>query len=160
MPQRNANPKHSDEVREAIKAAIDAIAEYHGVVAASNAEVVAKIAQVARALGWPDHVGFRGGPATPKHCRNADQDDRSHFGSLAGADNVVAESDLGGPLARRGSLQSDVGQPGPVLDTRGGAVAEELGTDDDVAVGEVGETEYSSQRRRSGITVIILSLTE
>ena len=56
MPQRNANPKHSDEVREAIKAAIDAIAEYHGVVAASNAEVVAKITQVARALGWPDHV--------------------------------------------------------------------------------------------------------
>ena len=56
MPQRNANPKHSDEVREAIKTAFDAIAEYHRVVVASSEEVVAKIAQAARALGWPDHV--------------------------------------------------------------------------------------------------------
>ena len=72
MPQRNANPKHSDEVREAIKAAIDAIAEYHGVVAASNAEVVAKITQVARALGWPDHVvsGWSSNSRALPKCRS------------------------------------------------------------------------------------------
>ena len=33
-----------------------ALTEYHRAVAASSAEVVAKIAQAARALGWPDHV--------------------------------------------------------------------------------------------------------
>ena len=56
MPQRDRNPEDSDEVRKAIRAAFDAMAEYHRAVATSSAEVVTKIAQAARALGWPDHV--------------------------------------------------------------------------------------------------------
>jgi hypothetical protein len=56
MPQRNLNPDPSDEVREAINAVFDAITECHSAVAASNDRVVAKIAEAARVLGWPDHV--------------------------------------------------------------------------------------------------------
>jgi hypothetical protein len=56
MPQRNRNPEDSDDVSKAIRAAFDAMAEYHRAVAASSAEVVANIAQAARALAWPDHV--------------------------------------------------------------------------------------------------------
>jgi hypothetical protein len=56
MPLRDFNPKLSDEAREAISAAFDAIAECHNEVAASNAKVVTKIAQAARVLGWPDQV--------------------------------------------------------------------------------------------------------
>ena len=72
MPRRNLNPKHSDEVREAIKVAFDAMAEYHRVVAASNEEVVAKIAQVARALGWPNHVvsGWSSNSRALPKCRS------------------------------------------------------------------------------------------
>src|SRR6266478_5628720 len=56
MPLRDFNPKLSDEAREAISAAFDAIAECHNEVAASSEKVVTKIAQAARALGWPDQV--------------------------------------------------------------------------------------------------------
>jgi hypothetical protein len=56
MPERNLKPEQSDEVLEAINAAFDAMAERHNVVAASNEKVVAKIAEAARMLGWPDHV--------------------------------------------------------------------------------------------------------
>jgi hypothetical protein len=56
MPRRNPKSEQSDEVREAINAAFDAITECHKVVAASNEKVVAKIAEAARVLGWPDHV--------------------------------------------------------------------------------------------------------
>jgi hypothetical protein len=56
MPRRNPKPEQSDEVREAINAAFDAMAECHKAVAASSERVVAKIAEAARVLGWPDHV--------------------------------------------------------------------------------------------------------
>ena len=56
MPMRDFNPKLSDEAREAIRAAFDAIAECHNEVAASSEKVVTKIAQAARVLGWPDQV--------------------------------------------------------------------------------------------------------
>jgi hypothetical protein len=56
MPLRDFNPKLSDEAREAISAAFDAIAECHNEVAASSEKVVTKIAQAARVLGWPDQV--------------------------------------------------------------------------------------------------------
>ena len=56
MPLRDFNPKLSDETREAISAAFDAIAECHNEVAASSEKVVTKIAQAARVLGWPDQV--------------------------------------------------------------------------------------------------------
>ena len=56
MPLRDFNPKLSDEAREAISAAVDAIAECHNEVAASSEKVVTKIAQAARVLGWPDQV--------------------------------------------------------------------------------------------------------
>jgi hypothetical protein len=56
MPRGNPNTENSDEVREAIDAVLDAMAECHNVVAASNEKVVAKIAEAARVLGWPDHV--------------------------------------------------------------------------------------------------------
>src|ERR1700730_16411471 len=56
MPLRDFNPKLSDEAREAISAAFDAIAECHNEVAASSEKVVTKIAQAARVLGWPDRV--------------------------------------------------------------------------------------------------------
>ncbi len=56
MPLRDVNPKLSDEAREAISAAFDAIAECHSEVAASSEKVVTKIAQAARVLGWPDQV--------------------------------------------------------------------------------------------------------
>lgn len=56
MPERNLKPEQSDEVLEAINAAFDAMAERHNVVAASNEKVVAKIAEAARMLGWPDNV--------------------------------------------------------------------------------------------------------
>ena len=56
MPRGNLNTENSDEVREAIDAVIDAMAECHNVVAAANEKIVAKIAQAARVLGWPDQV--------------------------------------------------------------------------------------------------------
>src|SRR4029077_15517674 len=56
MPLRDFNPKLSDEAREAVNAAFDAIAECHNEVAASREKVVTKIAQAARVLGWPDQV--------------------------------------------------------------------------------------------------------
>jgi hypothetical protein len=56
MAQRSFNPEHSEEVRAAIDAVLDAMAKCHSEVAAFNTEVVRKIAQVARVLGWPDHV--------------------------------------------------------------------------------------------------------
>src|SRR5260370_39988967 len=56
MPLRDFNPKLSEEAREAISAAVDAIAECHNEVAASSEKVVTKIAQAARVLGWPDQV--------------------------------------------------------------------------------------------------------
>jgi hypothetical protein len=56
MPRRNPKPEQSDEVRAAINAALDAMAECHKVFAASNEKVVAKVAEAARVLGWPDHV--------------------------------------------------------------------------------------------------------
>ena len=56
MAQRSFNPEHSEEVRAAIDAVFDAMAKCHSAVAASNTEVVAKIAQAARVLGWPDHI--------------------------------------------------------------------------------------------------------
>jgi len=56
MPLRDFNPELSDEAREAISAAFDAIAECHNEVAASSEKVVTKIAQAARVLGWPDQV--------------------------------------------------------------------------------------------------------
>jgi hypothetical protein len=52
MPQRSLNPKHAEEVRAAIGAVFDAMAKCHSAVAASNTEVVAKIAHAARMLGW------------------------------------------------------------------------------------------------------------
>jgi hypothetical protein len=56
MPQQNLNPELSDEVRESMSAAFDAIAECHNEMAASSDKVIAKIAHAARAFGWPDHV--------------------------------------------------------------------------------------------------------
>ena len=56
MPLRDFNAKLSDEAREAISAAFDAIAECHNEVAASSEKVVTKISQAARVLGWPDQV--------------------------------------------------------------------------------------------------------
>ena len=56
MPLRDFNPKLSDEAREAVSAALDAIAECHNEVAASRKKVVTKIAQAARVLGWPGQV--------------------------------------------------------------------------------------------------------
>jgi len=56
MPLRDFNPKLSDEAREAISAAVDAIAKCHNEVAASSEKVVTKISQAARVLGWPDQV--------------------------------------------------------------------------------------------------------
>jgi acyl carrier protein phosphodiesterase len=56
MPRGNLNTEHPDEVREAIDAVIDAMAECHNVVAAANEKIVAKIAHAARVLGWPDQV--------------------------------------------------------------------------------------------------------
>ena len=56
MPRRNPKPEQSDEVRAAINAALDAMTECHNVFAASNEKVVAKVAEAARVLGWPDHV--------------------------------------------------------------------------------------------------------
>ena len=51
MPLRDFNPKLSDEAREAISAAFDAIAQCHNDVAASSEKVVTKIA---RPLGCSD----------------------------------------------------------------------------------------------------------
>jgi hypothetical protein len=56
MAQRNSDPKHPVELHEAMNAVFDAIVECHRVIAASQAKVVAKIAQAARVIGWPDHV--------------------------------------------------------------------------------------------------------
>ena len=56
MPLRDFNPKLSDEAREAISAAFDAIAECHNEVAASSEKVVTKIAEATLVLGWPDQV--------------------------------------------------------------------------------------------------------
>jgi hypothetical protein len=56
MPRRNPQPEPSDEVREATNAAFDAMAECHKAVAESSERVVAKIAEAARVLGWPDQV--------------------------------------------------------------------------------------------------------
>jgi hypothetical protein len=56
MAQRNPDPKSPDELYEAMNAVFDAIAECHSVIAASHDKVVAKIAQAARVIGWPDHV--------------------------------------------------------------------------------------------------------
>jgi hypothetical protein len=56
MPRGNPNTENSDEVREAIDAVLDAMAECHNVVAAASERVVAKIAEAARVLGWPDQV--------------------------------------------------------------------------------------------------------
>src|ERR1700746_1016223 len=97
---------------------------------------------------------FWSGRPDPEYCGNADQNDRSHDGNLARPDKVVAQCDLVGPTARRPDPHSNVGQPRPVLDRDGRAVAEELGTDNNVGVGEVIKTECSPQKRRSGITAI------
>jgi hypothetical protein len=56
MPQQNLDPELSDKAREAMNAAFDAIAECHNEVAAANQKVVAKIAEAARTLEWPDHI--------------------------------------------------------------------------------------------------------
>ena len=56
MPRRNPQPEQSDEDREATNAAFDAMAECHRVFAESSERVVAKIAEAARVLGWPDQV--------------------------------------------------------------------------------------------------------
>jgi len=57
MSQRDdANSAYTDEVRRAIGAAFDAITEWRTEVTSSSEKVVARIAEAARALGWPDPV--------------------------------------------------------------------------------------------------------
>ena len=56
MPRRDFNSNLSDAAREAISAALDAIAEYRNEVTSSGEKVVAEIARTARVLGSPDQV--------------------------------------------------------------------------------------------------------
>ena len=44
------------DVRNAVTASLEAVAIYHNEVTAANDKAVAKIADAARALGWPEHV--------------------------------------------------------------------------------------------------------
>ena len=48
--------KLSDEAREAISSAFDAVGEWHKELASNSEKVTSKIAAAARVLGWPDHV--------------------------------------------------------------------------------------------------------
>ncbi len=56
MPLNNFDPKLSPEAREAISAAFDAIATFHGELAASSEKVVGKMGNAARAVGWPEPI--------------------------------------------------------------------------------------------------------
>src|SRR6266446_1960092 len=72
MPLRDFNPKLSDESREAISAAFDAIAECHNEVAASNEKVVTKIAQGGPAMisvAEGGHEAARRTPSRRDPCR-------------------------------------------------------------------------------------------
>ena len=48
-------PTPSADVRNAVTTALEAIAGYHDDVTAASDKAVAKIADAARALGWPEH---------------------------------------------------------------------------------------------------------
>lgn len=56
MPLRNLSPKLTDEARDAIAAALDAMGDCHREIAASSDRLVEKMAGAARALGWPDPI--------------------------------------------------------------------------------------------------------
>jgi len=56
MPQKNPGDKVPHEAREAITAAVEAIADYHNEITSSGEKVIAKIAQAARSVGWPNEV--------------------------------------------------------------------------------------------------------
>ena len=56
MPLRNLDPKMTPEAREAITAALDAMATCHSEMAASSGKVVEKMGAGAPALGWPEPI--------------------------------------------------------------------------------------------------------
>ena len=56
MPLRHLNPLLTAEAREAVTAAMDAMAECHNETAASSEKVVTKMADAARILGWPEPI--------------------------------------------------------------------------------------------------------
>lgn len=56
MRKQNTNAEDPYTAGNAITAAIEAIAEYHREITASGDELIAKVAEAARSLGWPDQV--------------------------------------------------------------------------------------------------------
>lgn len=56
MPLRNFNPKLTDEARQAVSEAFDAISSWHTEMASTSEKVTEKVANAARALGWPEQI--------------------------------------------------------------------------------------------------------
>ena len=152
---RNFNPMSvtglSDEARKAVNAAFDAMSTWR-IETAKNSEknseqVIEKMAAAARALGWPEQIVDATRATNAEHHQNADPNDGSRDGRLGGADKITAPDDRlpigdavetkvsaklrpGRRLAKRRRLPNGDGEPLPVLDTNGGAVAESLGRRD------------------------------
>jgi hypothetical protein len=145
MPLRDFNPKLSDEAREAISAAFDAIAECHNEVAASSEKVVTKIAQAARVLGWPDQVVsgmINQMQSVAKmqiqmmdHTMEVWREQIKSWPNRSPPDNWLDAE----------AFKAMSVNTAQFWDTDGGAVAEGWGADDDVAVGRAAlEAERSS----------------
>ena len=105
-------PGLSDEARQAVNAAFDAMSAWRIETAKSNEknseQVIEKMAAAARALGWPEQNRGCHARAASEHHENADPNNGSHDGYLGGADQITKPDDrlVGDPveakiLARR-----------------------------------------------------------
>lgn len=137
---RNFNPTAvpglSDEAREAVNAAFDAMSSWRVEAAKENEkhsqEVIEKMAAAARALGWPEQIV----DAARAQLHG------SHDGRLGGADQITKPDDgavgdaveaqilarrpAGGRLAACRLFRRGRGEPDAVLDAIRRAVAESL----------------------------------
>jgi hypothetical protein len=144
---RNFNPMWapglSEEAREAVNAAFDAMSTWR-IETAKNSEknseqVIEKMAAAAQALGWPEQVVDTIRAQMQSITKMQDPNDGSDDGRLGGADQItepdcdaveakiLARHQPDRQLAERKRLGDE---PHAVLDAMGGAVAESLGRRD------------------------------
>jgi hypothetical protein len=89
-------PGLSDEARQAVNAAFDAMSAWRIDTAKNNEknseQVIEKMAEAAQALGWPEQI-VDVTRAASEHYKNADPNDGSNDGCLGGADQITKPDD-------------------------------------------------------------------
>jgi hypothetical protein len=90
-------PGLSDEARQAVNAAFDAMSAWRIETAKSNEknseQVIEKMAAAARALGWPEQIVDATRAQLQSITKMPDPNDGSHDGYLGGADQITKPDD-------------------------------------------------------------------